>query len=53
MMQLLLAYLPVDTAAWPALLGEKRKAYAEFCEVRHFVQTSYSSDSPTVSHSAQ
>lgn len=35
MMQLLLAYLPVDTAAWPALLGKKRKAYAEFCEVRH------------------
>ncbi len=35
MLQLLLAYLPVDTAAWPTLLGKKRKAYAEFCEVRH------------------
>lgn len=30
--KLLLAYLPIDTAAWPALLGKKRKAYAEFCE---------------------
>ncbi len=53
MMQLLLAYLPVDIAAWPALLGKKRKAYAEFCEVRRFVQTSYSIDSSTVSHRAQ
>lgn len=32
-LQLLLAYLPVDTATWPALLTKKRQDYVAFCEV--------------------
>lgn len=30
--KLLLAYLPVDTATWPALLTKKRQDYVAFCE---------------------
>ena len=31
MMQLLLGYLPSETAQWPAVLAQKRAAYAQFC----------------------
>lgn len=31
MMQLLLGYLPPETAQWPSVLAEKRAAYAQFC----------------------
>ena len=29
--QLLLGYLPPETALWPAVLAQKRAAYAQFC----------------------
>lgn len=32
-MQLLLKYLPVDSATWPELLKRKHQDYANFCEV--------------------
>ena len=31
MTQLLLGYLPPETAQWPAVLAQKRAAYAQFC----------------------
>ena len=31
MLQLLLGYLPPETAQWPSVLAQKRAAYAQFC----------------------